>query len=402
MVVSGCGRQEPAKPLQRLQLTALASPTGPNSAEPFVSSGPNNTLLLSWLQRQPDSATVALHVAVADSAGSWSTPSTVVSAKDLFVNWADFPSVVALADGRLLAHWLHKSRTGSKYAYDIQLAASADTGRTWTPTGTPHPADVPVEHGFVTMIARADSSADILFLTGTMPPPGAAPGTEAPFHLALAHVGRDGRVTDSLETLDTRTCTCCQTAATVTTRGPVVLYRDRSETETRDIAIRRHVGGAWTPIAPLHVDGWTINGCPVNGPAIASEGDTVVAVWFTGARDTAKVQLMFSTDAGATFGAPVRIDNGQPLGRLDVKLVAGGDAIVTWMERVSKDSADVRARIVRLDGAAEPPFSIATILAGRSSGFPRMTRHRRGVVLAWTEPGVSNAVRLARLTVAPR
>jgi hypothetical protein len=30
------------------------------------------------------------------------------------------------------------------------------------------------------------------------------------------------------------------------------------------------------------------------------------------------VQIAFSTDAGATFGKPVRVDDGQPIGRVDV------------------------------------------------------------------------------------
>jgi hypothetical protein len=399
--LSACVGREPVKPMQRLQLRAMSSPAGPGAAEPFVSSGPNGTVLLSWMERQPDSVTVALKVATADSSGRWSAPTDVAAATNLFVNWADFPSVVTLANGRLLAHWLQKSGP-NKYAYDVQLAVSSDTGRTWTAAGMPHPAGVPVEHGFVTLLPRADSSADIVFLSGTVPPAGSSPGTEAPFHLSLAHFGRDGRLVDSVETLDARTCTCCQTAATMTSRGPVVLYRDRSESEVRDISILRRVAGAWKPAAPLHADGWVINGCPVNGPAVASAGDTVAAVWFTGARDTARVQLMFSTDAGATFGAPIRIDDGQPMGRLDVKLVDRNDALVTWTEHVAHDSAEVRARLVRIDGAAEPPFTITTLAAGRASGFPRMTRRGRDVVLAWTQPGPVSAVRLAVLAVAPR
>ncbi len=366
-----------------------------------MSTGPNGGVLLSWLERQPDSTTVVLKVATGDSGGRWSPPADVVSARNLFVNWADFPSVVALANGNLLAHWLQKGGP-DKYAYDIQLALSSDAGRTWKPTGMPHPAGVPVEHGFVSLLPRADSSADIFFLSGTVPPPGSPPGTDAPFHLSMAHIAGDGRVRDSVETLDARTCTCCQTAATVTARGAVVLYRDRSETETRDIAIRRRVSGAWTAVVPLHADGWVINGCPVNGPAIASAGDTVAAVWFTGARDTARVQLMFSTDAGATFGAPIRIDAGQPLGRLDVKLVDGADALVTWTERVAHDSAEVRARLVTIGGSVEPALTIATVPAGRASGFPRMARRGRDVVLAWTQPGPVSTVRVAVLTVAPR
>jgi hypothetical protein len=155
----------------------------------------------------------------------------------------------------------------------------------------------------------------------------------------------------------------------------------------------------------LHVDDWIIDACPVNGPAIAAVGDTVAAIWFTGARDTAKVQLVFSTDAGATFGPPVRIDGGVPAGRVDVELLDGGDAVVTWIERTAKDSSEVRARLVRRDGSAAPPLTVSKLPPGRATGFPRMTRLGDGVALAWTIPGTtagSSTIQLAELRVAPR
>lgn len=362
--------------------------------------------MLSWLQREPDSATVVFRLARLGRDGAWSAPAEVVRATNLFVNWADFPSVVPLTDGRLLAHWLQKNGSG-KYAYDIRLAASSDSGRTWTRDLTPHAPGIPAEHGFVTLLPRADSSADILFLNGSVKPPApvgapAAEGHGPPMRLAVARWTRDGIVPGAESILDERTCDCCQTAAAVTARGPVVLYRDRTDNETRDISVRRLVDGQWTAAAPLHTDNWLIDACPVNGPAISADGNTVAAVWFTGARDTAKVQLVFSSDAGATFGAPVRIDGGAPAGRVDVELLAGGDAVVTWIERTGKDASEVRARIVRADGFAEPPLTVSRLSVGRASGFPRMTRKGDNLVLAWTVPGATSSVQLAELRIAPR
>jgi hypothetical protein len=118
------------------------------------------------------------------------------------------------------------------------------------------------------------------------------------------------------------------------------------------------------------------------------------------------VQLAFSTDAGATFGAPVRIDAGVPAGRVDVEMLGGDDAIVTWIERTARDTAEVRARVVRRDGTTEPPLTVARLPQGRASGFPRMARRRAtALVLAWTVPATPAApatVQLAELRLAPR
>ncbi|HYW52117.1 MAG TPA: hypothetical protein VE861_15990 [Gemmatimonadaceae bacterium] len=394
---------------QRLTLTALPSPTGTRAAEPFLSTAPDGRLLLSWLQREPDSVTVVMRVASLGSGDQWSQPGEVVRSTKLFVNWADFPSVVPLADGTLLAHWLQKNGAGA-YAYDVRLASSRDSGRTWTRSVTPHGEGVQAEHGFVTLLPRADSSADIVFLNGREAPPhdGADGGEHRGPPMRLAHARwttGSKPITADAQILDERTCDCCQTAAAITTRGPVALYRDRSETEVRDISVTRLVDGAWTAPAPLHVDDWVIDACPVNGPAIAANGDRVAAVWFTGARDTAKVQLVFSSDAGVTFGKPVRIDGGMPAGRVDVELLDGGDALVTWIERTAKDAAEVRARIVSSAGVAEAPLTITTIKGGRASGFPRMTRRGRDVALAWTVPASATSpstIELATLRITPR
>ena len=41
----------------------------------------------------------------------------------------------------------------------------------------------------------------------------------------------------------------------------------------------------------MHADGWHMEGCPVNGPSIAADGDDVVLGWFTAANDEPRVQL---------------------------------------------------------------------------------------------------------------
>ena len=43
-------------------------------------------------------------------------------------------------------------------------------------------------------------------------------------------------VVGASEELDPKVCDCCQTAAAVTDDGPVVVYRNRSDQELRDIS----------------------------------------------------------------------------------------------------------------------------------------------------------------------
>jgi hypothetical protein len=186
--------------------------------------------------------------------------------------------------------------------------------------------------------------------------------------------------------IDARACDCCQTDVAVASSGPVLVYRDRSPDEIRDIAVTRMVDGVWTDPRSVHDDGWQINACPVNGPAIDAAGGHVAVAWFTGAQDTARVRVAFSSDSGASFGAPVRVDLGMPSGRVDILLLEDSRALVSWIERTG-GTAEVMARVVGADGSIGEPISIGGSSAERASGFPRMTLNGDRIVFAWTVPG---------------
>jgi hypothetical protein len=118
----------------------------------------------------------------------------------------------------------------------------------------------------------------------------------------------------------------------VTSDGPIVAYRDRSATEIRDISISRYVNGQWSEPAVMHRDNWQINACPVNGPALSASGRRVAIAWFSAKGEQGHAYAAFSTDAGASFGTPIALDDFSALGRVDVALLDDGSAMATWIE----------------------------------------------------------------------
>jgi hypothetical protein len=162
--------------------------------------------------------------------------------------------------------------------------------------------------------------------------------------------------------------------------GMTVVYRDRSEKEVRDISIVRLKNGQWSKPEPLSQDGWEINGCPVNGPAISSAGENLAVAWFTAVRDQPRVHATLSADGGATFGPQILVDDGNPIGRVDIIALPSRNAFVSWVER-TPSGAEVRARIVRPDRSKAPAIAVAEA----SSGFPRMQMSGDEVIIAWTD-----------------
>jgi beta-lactamase class D len=399
-LLAGCGADAASDaefPATLGALTALESPAAPGGGEPNLSVGPDGRIYLSWLEPAADSAH-ALRFAVLEGE-AWSAPRTIAEGRDFFVNWADFPSLVALPDGRLAAHWLERT-AASPYAYGVRIVQSADGGATWSAPVTPHRDATPTEHGFVSLFPLPGDSLGAIWLDGRRYAAG-EDGTAASDEMMLAFttIAPSGEAAPE-RMLDERVCDCCQTAVALTSRGPVAVYRDRSADEVRDIYTVRRVNGRWSEPRPVHADGWRIEACPVNGPAIAAAGERVAVAWFTAAQDTARVRVAFSDDAGASFGAPVRIDDGDPAGRVGVVLLDDGRALVSWIERTGDAGAEVRARTVAPGGTLGAPLTVAASSAARASGFPRIARSGDQVIFAWTEPGEPSAVRTARLRLS--
>ena len=48
------------------------------------------------------------------------------------------------------------------------------------------------------------------------------------------------------------------------------------------------------------------------------------STWFTVKDDLGQAYAAFSSDAGRTWGAPIRLDDGGSLGRVDVELLDNG------------------------------------------------------------------------------
>ncbi len=375
-------------------LDDLASPAGPASAEPHLAAD-DAGLLLSWLEENPEEGVFALRFSRL-AGDAWDPALTVVEGSDFFVNWADFPSVFSLGEGRLAAHWLQRGPAGG-YDYGVRVAFSEDGGATWTAEPwVPHEDGTPTEHGFVSMVPLPDGGGGVVWLDGrdfASPEVQAherRPGMAIRFR-ALPFAGPGGPEV----VLDELTCDCCQTDAVPVPGGAIVAYRDRSPDEIRDIAVVRLENGSWTEPRIVHDDHWEIAACPVNGPALAAREESVALAWFTAAQDQPRVHLAFSRDGGRTFGSPVRVDEGAPVGRVDAELLPDGSALVSWLEGRGEE-AEILVRRVEADGGKGLPRVVARTSAARASGFPQMMADEAGIVFAWTEPGDPARVRVAR------
>jgi len=391
LLLQCAGESKVTPPQQAVE--ALPSPAGAGAAEPFLHAT-RDGVLLSWLEPVAGSDKVALRFA-RHNAGQWSAPRTIVERNDLFVNWADFPSIVEDAKGTLFVHWLQKSSAGT-YSYDIRMATSTDGGTTWGQPFLLNRDGKEAEHGFVTLAALPAGGVGATWLDGRKMS-GGEHGHEAEGDMGVryATVDAQGTIANEVE-VDGRTCECCATGMTMTSSGPVIVYRDRSPDEMRDISYVAKTASGWTQPARLHADEWKINACPVNGPQIDAIGQRAVTAWFTAAQDKGRAYAAFSDDGGLTFAKAVQIDDGKPIGRLDVVLLDEDTALVTWLEQTA-GGGEIRARRVTRNGKTGPAMKIADSSTARAAGFARIARVGRAVYFAWTEQGAdTKRIHIAR------
>jgi hypothetical protein len=372
----------------KIQPLQLAAASGSNGAQLSVSK---KGALISWLESGDEGATLKF---AERAANGWTTPVKVASGEDWFVTDADTPSVLRLSNGTLIADWMQSSSDEFE-ASNLRLTYSKDGGKTWAKSFLPHHDGTITQHAFATLFERPDGALGLVWLDGRLTVKDREKG---PMTIRYgAYDAQWKQISD--RALDSKVCDCCTTSVAMTTDGPIVVYRDRTDNEVRDIYVARNEKGVWTPGKAVHSDNWRIEACPVNGPAVSARGRDVVVAWFTALKDQGQAWVAFSNDAGRTFGNPVRLDDAASLGKVDVEMLDDGSVAATWVEFANQRSS-FRLRRIERSGTKSAPITIAGATGGRLGGVPRLARAGNELVLAWVETPESGGVGTVKTAVA--
>ncbi len=358
------------------RLVSLPAPVLTEGQLPYLITGADGKLYMSWIENNGDTTTFKYAFWLGDQ---WSEPDEIARGQHWFVNWADYPMISISAKTHMLAHYLAKSASGT-YSYDVNVVAKRQ-GLDWSPSFVPHQDHTPTEHGFVTMLPLSDTTFQLAWLDGRNTISNGQDSAGA-MTIRTAQTNLSGQLSASFE-LDDKVCDCCQTSSALTDKGPVVLYRNRTEDEIRDIAIVRQVNGTWTQPKSIYPDQWRIAGCPVNGPRVSAINNHLAVAWFTAAQNRPQVKLIFSNNSGKSFNEPIIIDQLEPLGRVDVILLDQEKAMISWLAKVPQ-GAEIKAQVVHASGVVEAPITIAPSSEVRASGFPQMAKMGDDIYFAWT------------------
>ena len=363
-----------------------------SNAQPSLVSG-EGSLSLSWISSN-DGKKSSLNFSQFKE-GKWVNTQTMATGSNWFVNWADFPAH-AINENLILSSYLKKSDSGT-YTYDVILSLQKLSGEKVKEDFLLHTDGVKAEHGFVSIIPNDNQGFFITWLDGRNTVDNDLDGYHKPMTIRFAEITNKGDIIDESE-LDSATCDCCQTSIAVTNKGPVVVYRDRSDKEVRDIYIARKINGIWGVPTPIHNDGWEINGCPVNGPKVASNSNNLAVSWFTVSSENPTVNLSFSKSNGASFGTPIKINDDDPIGRVDVAFLNPQEVLVSYIEGDDVGTY-LRIKKVSIDGKVSAPITISKIDGGRSTGVPQLEILDNEAFIVWTVfEGEKNQLKTVKLS----
>ena len=389
LVLAACGRETPAPASQAGEATGLLPwnlPAPPRSMAPDLVVGPRGRVALSWLNVESGRRTL-LQYAELGVQDRWEGPLTIAVGNSFMANAVDTPHI-AIADDHAL--WVQYLQLQPEGGYGVRLTTSRSGGMNWSDPIAVNDDSVAAEHGFAALWPAGSDRIGIAWLDGR------DAGGEGEGHddghahagataLRAATFGPDlQRAGETV--VDARSCDCCSTAVARTPDGVVLAYRDRDENEIRDIATVAFDGKRWSAPRPVHADGWHMEGCPVNGPSIAADGDDVVLGWFTAANDEPRVQLARSEDGGAHFGAPLVLERGKQVdGRVAVAL-DGDNAWALWLREEFGGASLWLARLAPDLSRERERVKVATLKAhGIAAGYPRLALRDGTAYIVWTD-----------------
>lgn len=292
------------------------------------------------------------------------------------------PKIAVRGDGTVFATYetnvpSGKSRFGLS---DIRYVMSSDKGKTWTkPQSIQEVTPATGSRSFGNMIRLDDGEIGIAWLdTDTN-------GTYSGRPVRFARTNGDRGFEKSV-LVDLAACECCRTALSVDGQGNIrIVFRDLLAGSVRDISasISSDNGKTFNTAIPFSGDNWKVDGCPHNGPSIASRNEKTYVTWFTG---SGKSGVFYAElDANNNMRSKRRLNANGRFAQLCV--MPDGSRIAAYDVQYERgDSVYSKIKISRIDEKGF--FETAVNLPDSHASYPVVqAADERHVIIAWTDNG---------------
>ncbi len=296
---------------------------------------------------------------------------------------------------------------------EIKIARSRDFGTSFAPPVSLQAAGAAGDRGWHALTIDSTGVAHVVWLDHRgLAEASAHADAKAGDHDGVAmamksrlHYATYGERATPEQRLAAGVCYCCKTALVPTRGGVLAAWRHVYDGNMRDMAfaILGRPGAAAGP-SRLSTDGWAINGCPDDGPALAVDaGDRVHAVWPTVIPGAEPIGALFYASKAATasaFGGRQRVATlGAPKpSHPQVAVDGAGQVFVAWDEILGGVRTAAYAHGPGAGDGALRLGSPVRLAPGGPTQYPALAPLARGVVVAWVSgPPTAGVIRVRHL-----
>jgi hypothetical protein len=389
---------------------------GRSNANPSIAAS-GQFVAIAWGATAPDGPTDIYAAASRDGGRTFGAPTRVNDVVGEARLSGEQPPRITLVprigqEPSLVVVWTAKAGAATR----LISARSDNGGRSFTAAGALPGSEAPGSRGWEATATDREGRVLAIWLDHrNLAKAGAAPISHAEHqHTAKASQQTDGvaraqlsklffarlDAPESARDLTGGVCYCCKTAVAAGADGSIyAAWRHVYPGNIRDIAftVSRDGGRTFAPPARVSEDGWVLDGCPENGPAMAVDGGgrvhiawaTLVAGATSDSEPTLGLYYAVSLD-GRRFLPRQRIPtDGVP--RHPQVVLNGSEIVVTWDEQVpgsrrvalGRGTAD-RSGIVR--------FARQVVSTHGRASYPVVASTGDGLVLAWTSGSTGQSV----------
>jgi hypothetical protein len=399
--VTGCGGERATPPpaaVARVEPARIAlSVAGRSNAAASVAAF-GQTVAAVWTASTDDTSDIYLSVST-DGGVTFGAPARVNDIEGDARASGEQPARVVVGYGNAMHVVWPAKRDGHSV---IRYAGSKDGGRTFSPAVTVAGDTLTGARGWHSVAIGYDGGVHVAWLDGRNAAPmvhahaqGSPKPAPTPAKMGggprqdIFHAAWKGDGARYENAIAANVCFCCKTALATAGDRVFAAWRHIYPGSLRDIAVARSTdnGATWGDPVRVSEDGWKIDACPDDGPAMVADGHGGIHIaWPTLVPgDPPRKGIFYSTLSGDAFAPRLRLDSGESdPAHPQIASDEHTNTAVVWDERAS-GSRRVVFRPVS-GGAAEAP----QIFDGDGVSYPVVAAGEGYWIVLWSAQGAND------------
>ncbi|MCO5248235.1 MAG: exo-alpha-sialidase [Chitinophagales bacterium] len=346
----------------------------------FLTTDENGYPAISWVEKDSNKHPILFFALWDEAKNTFGEKQQINLPDNTSVHEEGMPKIAFKGDGIMIATYESSVPVeGKKWGIsDLSYMESKDKGKTWTVAQSVFKNKYQGSSPSFSGLSRlSDGEIGVAWLDNdTNPKNFSRP-------VFFAKTLKSGGF-DNAYMITPKACQCCRIAISSEQDGQVsIAFRDLSKENVRDISVAtsNDNGKSFQAPSDFSKDGWVIDGCPHNGPSIASSNGKTYLTWFTGG-DHIGVNYGELNKDGTVENKTLLSKDGR---FAQLSLLNDGTPVVVYSEdftEKNKNGSQIKIAKMHNDQFVKAKID----LSGQDADYPVIrTLNDHDVIVAWSD-----------------